>query len=37
MEVSTYEKATRIGLFLVASPSLGSGYANLVSLLAKAL
>jgi hypothetical protein len=31
------EKRTRIGLFLVASPSLGSGYANLVSTLARAL
>jgi hypothetical protein len=31
------EKGIRIGLFLVASPSLGSDYANLVSLLAKAL
>jgi pSer/pThr/pTyr-binding forkhead associated (FHA) protein len=29
--------STRIGLFLVASPSLGSGYANLFSVLATAL
>ncbi len=29
--------STRIGLFLVASPSLGSGYASLFSLLATAL
>jgi len=36
-QAALIEKGTKIGLFLVASPSLGSDYANLLLALAKAL